>query len=141
MKELDLVKIFRVLVTINFLTLIPYFFIDMNTLIQSEYDLILIIEETNITTLSVMFENIFFIVFMLMAVLIMNPLLFFFTKWSREFMVFIILFINVTSLLDAVGGGYQLISTWEEVLGELEVITTGAIIAMAYLTPLKDKFK
>ena len=139
MKELDLVKIFRVLVTINFLTLFPYFFIDMNTLIQSEYDLISIIDESGLSILDNM--GVFFAVLLLIAILIMNPLLFFFTKWSRELMVFIILFINVTSLLEAVGGGYQLMSTWEEVLGELEVITTGAIIAMAYLTPLKDKFK
>ena len=74
------------------------------------------------------------------AAIITGPLLFFFVKWSRELLVGILVVISIISLIDGSRGYYSLTSEFEVLATAIEALTHGAILAIAYLTPLKDKF-
>ena len=134
---MDLVKIFRLLVVFNFLVIVSHFMI-YDTFIVSELDLTSAIEES---LKSVMDSwNMAVIIIFLLAALITGPLLFFFVKWSRELLVGVLAVVLVTQLIDGLNGSYLVISDLEALANGLEALTHGAILAIAYLTPLKDKF-
>ena len=131
-------KIFRSLVALSFLSLF-IFFLDMNQFIESQYDLSPMFEEANISVLEGM--GVFSLILLLLLVFIVYPLLFFYTKWSRELFIFIILFVFIVDLLDAGLGGYVLVSNIEDLLITYTSLIEGIIVALAYFSPLKDKFK
>jgi hypothetical protein len=80
------------------------------------------------------------IIIFLLAAFLTGPLLFFFVKWSRELLVGVLAVVVGMQLIDGLNGSYLVISDLEALAGNLEALTHGAILAIAYLTPLKDKF-
>ena len=135
---MELVKIFRILVVINYLAFMSHFVIDYNSFIVSGTDLSSAIEESFVSII----DSWSFIVLMIIviAAIITGPLLFFFVKWSRELLVGILVVISIISLIDGSRGYYSLTSEFEVLATAIEALTHGAILAIAYLTPLKDKF-
>ena len=135
---MELVKIFRILVVINYIAFMSHFVIDYNSFIVSGTDLSSAIEESFVSII----DSWSFIVLMIIviAAIITGPLLFFFVKWSRELLVGILVVISIISLIDGSRGYYSLTSEFEVLATAIEALTHGAILAIAYLTPLKDKF-
>ena len=132
-------KIFRSLVSLSFLSLFVYAFLDMNIFIESQYDLSPMLEETNNSIGLEM--GIFGSIVLLLLLIVVHPLLFFYAKWSRELFIFIVLFVILIDLLDASLGKYILVSSTEDLLNHSMTYIEGIIIALAYFSPLKDKFK
>lgn len=135
---MNLIKTFRILVVINFLALMSHLVFDYNSFITSEADLSNAIEDSFISIID-SWSFIVLIIF-LIAAIITGPLLFFFVKWSRELLVGILVVISFISLIDGSRGYYALTSEFEVLATAIEALTHGAILAIAYLTPLKDKF-
>ena len=135
---MDLIKIFRILVVINFLAFMSHLVFDYNSLIASSTDLSTAIEGSYVSVI----DSWSFIVLMIIviAAIITGPLLFFFVKWSRELLVGILVVISIISLIDGSRGYYSLTSEFEVLATAIEALTHGAILAISYLTPLKDKF-
>lgn len=132
-------RIFRSLVVLSFLSLFVYAFLDMNIFIESQYDLSPMLEETNNSIGLEM--GIFGSIVLLLLSIVVHPLLFFYAKWSRELFIFIVLFVILIDLLDASLGKYILVSSTEDLLNHSMTYIEGIIIALAYFSPLKDKFK
>ena len=101
-------KIVRSLVSLSFLSLFLYAFLDMNQFIESKYDLSPMLEEANISVLERL--GVFSSILLLLLIFVAHPLLFFYAKWSRELFIFIILFVFIVDLLDASLGGYIIVS-------------------------------
>ena len=135
---MNLIKTFRILVVINFLASMSHLVFDYNSFITSEADLSNAIEDSFISIID-SWSFIVLIIF-LIAAIITGPLLFFFVKWSRELLVGILVVISFISLIDGSRGYYALTSEFEVLATAIEALTHGAILAIAYLTPLKDKF-
>ena len=134
---MDFVKLFRFLVVVNFILAISHLG-DYNTLIVSNLDLTAAIEES---FESVMFSwNMFVLVIFTLAALLTGPLLFFFVKWSRELLIGVLAVAMAIPLIDGLNGSYYVISDLEVLAFNLEALTHGAILAIAYLTPVKEKF-
>ena len=67
--------------------------------------------------------------------------LFFFIKYSREFYILLIGIIVVIEILGIVlVGSFSFMSILEFNLFSVGSMISGALIAMMYLTPLKDRF-
>ena len=136
---MDLVKIFRVLVVINFIAFMSHLLIDYDALIVSNNNLSATFEESYMTVID-SWNEILILVFVL-AAFISGPLLFFFVKWSRELLVGLLATLTIIFLVDGSKGYYSLSSELELLATAVEALTHGAILAMAYLTPIKDKFE
>ena len=134
---MDFVKLFRFLVVINFILAISHLG-DYNTLIVTNLELSAAIDES---FESVMFSwNMVVLVIFALAALLTGPLLFFFVKWSRELLIVVLAVAMAIPLIDGLNGSYYVISDLEVLAFNLEALTHGAILAIAYLTPVKEKF-
>ena len=134
---MDFVKLFRFLVVINFILAISHLG-DYNTLIVTNLELSAAIDES---FESVMFSwNMVVLVIFALAALLTGPLLFFFVKWSRELLIGVLVVAMAIPLIDGLNGSYYVISDLEVLAFNLEALTHGAILAIAYLTPVKEKF-
>ena len=136
---MDLVKIFRVLVVVNFIAAMSHLLIDYDALIVSNNNLSSVFEESYISVTNSW--NIILILVYLLAAFLTGPLLFFFVKWSRELVVGLIATLTIILLVDGSKGYYTIGSELQYLATSIEALTHGAILAIAYLTPLKDKFK
>ena len=135
---MDMVKIFRALVVVNFMMTISFVFMDWQSFINSSTDLTAAMEESYISVVDSW--NFFVTSVLLLAILASGPLLFFFVKLSRELLVSLFVIIMLIVLVDTSKGSFILISDLEGLMNELIALTHGAILAIAYLTPVKDKF-
>ena len=135
---MDLVKIFRVLVVVNFIAAMSHLLIDYDALIVSNNNLSSVFEESYISVTNSW--NIILILVYLLAAFLTGPLLFFFVKWSRELVVGLIATLTIILLVDGSKGYYTIGSEFQYLATSIEALTHGAILAIAYLTPLKDKF-
>ena len=135
---MDFVKLFRFLVVVNFILAISHLG-DYNTLIVSNLDLTASIEESFEGVM--LNSNILFLIIFMLAAMLTGPLLFFFVKWSRELLVGVLAVVIGMQFIDGLNGSYYVISDLEFLSFNLEALTHGAILAIAYLTPVKDKFK
>ena len=134
---MDFVKLFRFLVVVNFILAISHLG-DYNTLIVTNLELSAAIDES---FESVMFSwNMVVLVIFALAALLTGPLLFFFVKWSRELLIGVLAVAMAIPLIDGLNGSYYVISDLEVLAFNLEALTHGAILAIAYLTPVKEKF-
>ena len=134
---MDFVKLFRFLVVVNFILAISHLG-DYNTLIVTNLELSAAIDES---FESVMFSwNMVVLVIYALAALLTGPLLFFFVKWSRELLIGVLAVAMAIPLIDGLNGSYYVISDLEVLAFNLEALTHGAILAIAYLTPVKEKF-
>lgn len=136
---MDIVKIFRILVVVNFMIFISFLFIDDQSLINSNTDLNAAIEESSKSVVNSW--SIYAMMAFAVAAIATGPLLFFFVKWSRELLVGLLAVILLVGIVDASNGSFAVVSELERLMTSLEAITHGAILAIAYLTPVKDKFK
>jgi hypothetical protein len=136
---MDLVKIFRVLVVVNFIAAMSHLLIDYDALIVSNNNLSSVFEESYISVTNSW--NIILILVYLLAAFLTGPLLFFFVKWSRELLVGFLTTLIILLLVDGLKGYYTVGSELQYLASSIEALTGGAILAIAYLTPLKDKFK
>ena len=136
---MDIVKIFRILVVVNFITYMSFLFMDYDSFINSNTDLTGIMEESYTSVIESW--NIFVMVIFALVATAIGPLLFFFVKWSRELLIGILLIVVIVGLVDESNGSYVVITELENLMTHLEALTHGAILAIAYLTPVKDKFK
>jgi hypothetical protein len=135
---MDLVKIFRVLVVVNFIAAMSHLLIDYDALIVSNNNLSSVFEESYISVTNSW--NIILILVYLLAAFLTGPLLFFFVKWSRELVVGLLTYLFIILLVDGSKGYYTIGSELQYLATSIEALTHGAILAIAYLTPLKDKF-
>tara|TARA_B110000444_G_scaffold178970_1_gene167705 strand:+ start:295 stop:705 length:411 start_codon:yes stop_codon:yes gene_type:complete len=135
---MDLVKIFRVLVVVNFIAAMSHLLIDYDALIVSNNNLSSVFEESYISVTNSW--NIILILVYLLAAFLTGPLLFFFVKWSRELVVGLLTYLIIILLVDGSKGYYTIGSELQYLASSIEALTHGAILAIAYLTPLKDKF-
>ena len=135
---MDLVKIFRVLVVVNFIAAMSHLLIDYDALIVSNNNLSSVFEESYISVTNSW--NIILILVYLLAAFLTAPLLFFFVKWSRELVVGLLTYLIIILLVDGSKGYYTIGSELQYLATSIEALTHGAILAIAYLTPLKDKF-
>ena len=136
---MDIVKIFRVLVAVNFIAYMSFLFMDFDSFINSNTDLTGVMEESYSSVID-SWNVVAMVIFALVAIA-MGPLLFFFVKWSRELLVGLLSIIFLVGMVDASNGSFAVVSELERLMTSLEAITHGAILAIAYLTPVKDKFK
>ena len=136
---MDIVKIFRVLVAVNFIAYMSFLFMDFDSFINSNTDLTGVMEESYSSVID-SWNVVAMVIFALVAIA-MGPLLFFFVKWSRELLVGLLSIILLVGMVDASNGSFAVVSELERLMTSLETITHGAILAIAYLTPVKDKFK
>ena len=134
---MDFVKLFRFLVVVNFILAISHLG-DYNTLIVSNLDLTASIEESFEGVM--LNSNILFLIIFMLAAMLTGPLLFFFVKWSRELLIGVLAVAMAIPLIDGLNGSYYVISDLEVLAFNLEALTHGAILAIAYLTPVKEKF-
>ena len=132
-------RIFRSLIIFNILSFSIFIFFDMNLFIESQYDLSPILEESNVSIIEGL--GIFGLVFILLWIIAAYFLLFFYIKWSREIYVIITLLFFLIELIDGNLGGYLLLSKIENLLYTIQTLLEGIIIALAYFSPLRDKFK
>ena len=135
---MDLVKIFRVLVVVNFIAAMSHLLIDYDALIVSNNNLSSVFEESYISVTNSW--NIILILVYLLAAFLTGPLLFFFVKGSRELVVGLLTYLIIIHLVDGSKGYYTIGSELQYLATSIEALTHGAILAIAYLTPLKDKF-
>ena len=135
---MDMVKIFRALVVVNFMMTISFLFMDWQSFINSNTDLTAAMEESYISVVDSW--NFFVISVLLLALLASGPLLFFFIKLSRELLVSLLVIVMLIALVDTSNGSFILSSDLEGLMNELIALTHGDILAIAYLTPVKDKF-
>ena len=135
---MDLVKIFRVLVVVNFIAAMSHLLIDYDALIVSNNNLSSVFEESYISVTNSW--NIILILVYLLAAFLTGPLLFFFVKWSRELVVGLLTYLIIILLVDGSKGYYTIGSELQYLATSIEALTHGAILAIAYLTPVKDKF-
>ena len=135
---MDFVKLFRFLVVVNFILAISHLG-DYNTLIVSNLDLTASIEESFEGVM--LNSNIVFLIIFMLAAILTGPLLFFFVKWSRELLVGVLAVVLGMQFIDGLNGSYYVVSDLEVLAFNLEALTHGAILANAYLTPIKEKFK
>ena len=132
-------RIFRFLIVFNFLASFIFIFFDMNLFIESQYDLSPLLEESNVSIIEGM--GTFGLVFILLWIIAAYFLVFFYIKWSREIYVIITLLFFLIELIDGNLGGYLLLSKIENLLYTIQTLLEGIIIALAYFSPLRDKFK
>ena len=111
----------------------------MNLFIESQYDLSPLLEESNVSIIEGL--GTFGLVFILLCIIAAYFLVFFYIKWSREIYVFITLLFFLIELIDGNLGGYLLLSKIENLLYTIQTLLEGIIIALAYFSPLRDKFK
>jgi len=135
---MDFVKLFRFLVVVNFILAISHLG-DYNTLIVSNLDLTASIEESFEGVM--LNSNIVFLIIFMLAAILTGPLLFFFVKWSRELLVGVLAVVLGMQFIDGLNGSYYVVSDLEVFAFNIEALTHGAILAIAYLTPMKEKFK
>lgn len=135
---MDFVKLFRFLVVVNFILAISHLG-DYNTLIVSNLDLTASIEESFEGVM--LNSNIVFLIIFMLAAILTGPLLFFFVKWSRELLVGVLAVVLGMQFIDGLNGSYYVVSDLEVLAFNIEALTHGAILAIAYLTPMKEKFK
>ena len=135
---MDFVKLFRFLVVVNFILAISHLG-DYNTLIVSNLDLTASIEESFEGVM--LNSNILFLIIFMLAAMLTGPLLFFFVKWSRELLVGVLAVVIGMQFIDGLNGSYYVISDLEFLSFNLEALTHGAILAIVYLTPVKEKFE
>ncbi|MDA9011164.1 hypothetical protein N9J68_02860 [Gammaproteobacteria bacterium] len=112
---------------------------DYNTLIVSNLDLTASIEESFEGVM--LNSNIVFLIIFMLAAILTGPLLFFFVKWSRELLVGVLAVVLGMQFIDGLNGSYYVVSDLEVLAFNIEALTHGAILAIAYLTPIKEKFK
>ena len=136
---MDLIKIFRILVVVNFLAFISHFVFDYETFIVSSVDLSSALEESYRTSLDS--SNVIVLIIFIVLAFITGPLLFFFVRWSRELLVGMLAILAIITLINGSKGFYDIISEYQVMASLIEALTHGAILAIAYLTPVKEKFK
>ena len=136
---MDMVKIFRILVVVNFIILISFLFLDDQSLMNSNTDLTAAIEESSVSVIDGW--SAYAMIAFALAAIATGPLLFFFVKWSRELLIGVLLIVILVALIDESNGSFVVITELENLMTLLESLTHGAILAIAYLTPVKDKFK
>jgi hypothetical protein len=136
---MDIIKIFKILVVVNFIILISFLFLDDQSLTNSNIDLTAAIEESSLSVIDSW--SAYAMIAFSLAAIATGPLLFFFVRWSRELLIGILLIVVIVGLVDESNGSYVVITELENLMTHLEALTHGAILAIAYLTPVKDKFK
>jgi len=136
---MDLIKIFRILVVVNFLAFISHFVFDYETFIVSSVDLSFALEESYRTSLDS--SNVIVLIIFIVLAFITGPLLFFFVRWSRELLVGMLAILAIITLINGSKGFYDISSEYQVMASLIEALTHGAILAIAYLTPVKEKFK
>lgn len=136
---MDLIKIFRILVVVNFLAFISHFVFDYETFIVSSVDLSSALEESYRTSLDS--SNVIVLIIFIVLAFITGPLLFFFVRWSRELLVGMLAILSIITLINGSKGFYDISSEYQVMASLIEALTHGAILAIAYLTPVKEKFK
>lgn len=140
---MNIEKVFRWLVAISLFSAVPLFWIDFAALVD--------LSDTNLdyeylTSLSddylvAIFDGNIFALFLLVFLILASYfLIFFYTKYSRELFVFLTVLMFSLEIFGGVLGSFTFMSVLEGVFLSVETMASGALIAIMYLTPLKEKF-
>ena len=140
---MNIEKVFRWLVAISLFSIVPVIWIDYAALVD--------LSGTNLdyeylTSLSNAYMDVIFdgnflaLLLFLFLSLASYFLIFFYKKYSRELFVFLTVIGFSLEIFGGVVGSFTFVSVLEGVFVSVGVMADGALIAIMYLTPLKEKF-
>ena len=137
---MKLENLFRALILFPFVLMPIYWFVDFSVFIQivdSNIDVkhlkdLALQPEPSIATGALMLVWLF----------IASGMMFFFKKRAREiYLGFFIYMLGFTLMSGLLTGSFYFGSDVDGFLGELETLSYGMVIALAYFSPLKERFK
>ena len=140
---MNIEKVFRWLVAMSLFSIVPVIWIDYAALVD--------LSGTNLdyeylTSLSdgymeVIFDDNFLALLLFLFVILASYfLIFFYIQYSRELFVFLTVIGFSLEIFGGVVGSFTFVSVLEGVFVSVGVMADGALIAIMYLTPLKEKF-
>ena len=141
---MNIEKIFRCLIVLIVVLIIAIVSIDYSSMVDLsnttlDYEYLYDLSDSHIF---VFFGERFFLLLLLALIpLAVYAALFFFIKYSREFYILLTcLFLFIEVLGVVLVGSFTFVSSLEFALMTVLNLLDGALIAMMYLTPIKDRF-
>ena len=141
---MNIEKVFRWLVAISLFSIVPpLFWIDFAALVDLsgtnlDYEYLTSLSDNYLVAI---FDGNIFALFLLVFLLLASYfLIFFYIKYSRELFVFLSVFGFSLEVFGGVVGSFTFASVLEGAFLSVGVMAEGALIAIMYLTPLKEKF-
>ena len=140
---MNIEKVFRWLVAISLFSIVPVIWIDYAALVDLsgtnlDYEYLISLSDGY---MDVIFDgNFLALLLFLFLSLASYFLIFFYIKYSRELFVFLTVIGFSLDIFGGVVGSFTFASVLEEVFVSVGVLADGALIAIMYLTPLKEKF-
>ena len=140
---MNIEKVFRWLVAISLFSIVPLFWIDYAALVDLsgtnlDYEYLISLSDGY---MDVIFDgNILALLLFLFVSLASYFLIFFYIKYSRELFIFLTVIGFSLEIFGGVVGSFTFASVLEGVFVSVGVMADGALIAIMYLTPLKEKF-
>lgn len=140
---MNIEKVFRWLVAISLFSIVPLFWIDYAALVDLsgtnlDYEYLISLSDGY---MDVIFDgNILALLLFLFVSLASYFLIFFYIKYSRELFIFLTVIGFSLEIFGGVVGSFTFASVLEGVFISVGTMADGALIAIMYLTPLKEKF-
>ena len=140
---MNIEKVFRWVVAISLFSLVPVIWIDYAALVDLsgtnlDYEYLISLSDGY---MDVIFDgNILALLLFLFVSLASYFLIFFYIKYSRELFIFLTVIGFSLEIFGGVVGSFTFASVLEGVFVSVGVMADGALIAIMYLTPLKEKF-
>ena len=140
---MNIEKVFRWLVAISLFSIVPLFWIDFAALVDLsgtnlDYEYLISLSDSYLDV--IIDGNIFALFLFYFLSLASYFLIFFYIKYSRELFVFLTVIGFSLEIFGGVVGSFTFASVLEGVFLSVGVMAEGALIAIMYLTPLKEKF-
>ena len=140
---MNIEKVFRWLVAMSLFSIVPVIWIDYAALVDlsgTNLDYEYLTSLSN-AYLDVIFDGNFLALLLFLFISLASYfLIFFYKKYSRELFVFLTVIGFSLDIFGGVVGSFTFASVLEEVFVSVGVLADGALIAIMYLTPLKEKF-
>ena len=140
---MNIEKAFRWLVAISLFSLVPVIWIDYAALVDLsgtnlDYEYLISLSDGY---MDVIFDGNFLALLLFLFVSLASYfLIFFYIKYSRELFIFLTVIVFSLEIFGGVVGSFTFASVLEGVFVSVGVMADGALIAIMYLTPLKEKF-
>ena len=140
---MNIEKVFRWLVAISIVSFISSFWIDYAAIVDLsdtnlDYEYLASLSDFHYEV--IFGENIFALALLAFVIIGSYFLIFFYIKYSRELFVSLTVFWFFIEILGGTWGSFTFLSVLEDVFSSVWDMIDGALIAIMYLTPLKEKF-
>lgn len=140
---MNIEKVFRWLVAISLFSIVPVIWIDYAALVDlsgTNLDYEYLTSLSN-AYMDVIFDGNFLALLLFLFVSLASYfLIFFYIKYSRELFIFLTVLGFSLDIFGGVVGSFTFASVLEGGFVSVGVMADGALIAIMYLTPLKEKF-